>query len=83
LRERADEKPAGAWETILWRVGGDRVAVMRAVREITRCGLGDAKAMLEDLPCVVLTGVRVDVAHEAAALLTAAGAEATADRPKR
>lgn len=80
LRERADERPAGAWEVVLWREGADRISTMRALRTITGCDLAGAKALLADLPVAVLSGVRVDVANDAAKALATAGAEASADR---
>jgi large subunit ribosomal protein L7/L12 len=82
FRERADQHPPGEWEVVLWRTGDDRVATMRVVRELTGSGLAEVKTLVADLPKVVLSGIRVDVAHDAAKRLSAVGAEATADRPK-
>jgi ribosomal protein L7/L12 len=75
-------RPAwGRHRVILWSVGGDRVAAMKAVREATGCGLKEAKAALEDLPAEVVLDVTKRVAEEAVAKLRAAGCDAEVVAP--
>ena len=57
---------------VLKEIGGNKIAVIKAVREIT--GLGDAKALVEGAPSNVKEGVSKDAANEIATKLKEAGA---------
>lgn len=59
---------------VLKEIGGNKIAVIKAVREITGLGLGDAKALVEGAPSNVKEGVSKDVANEIATKLKEAGA---------
>ena len=59
---------------VLKEIGGNKIAVIKAVREITGLGLGDAKALVEGAPSNVKEGVSTDAANEIATKLKAAGA---------
>ena len=52
-----------------------KIKVLKAVREATGLGLGDAKAMVEAAPKAIKEGVSKDEAEEVAKQLTEAGAE--------
>ena len=52
----------------------EQTAVIKAVREITGLGLGDAKALVEGAPSNVKEGVSKDAANEIATKLKEAGA---------
>ena len=59
---------------VLKEIGGNKIAVIKAVREITGLGLGDAKALVEGAPSHVKEGVSKDAANEIATKLKEAGA---------
>ena len=59
---------------VLKEIGGNKIAVIKAVREITGLGLGDAKALVEGAPSNVKEGVPKDAANEIATKLKEAGA---------
>ena len=59
---------------VLKEIGGNKIAVIKAVREITGLGLGDAKALVEGAPSNVKEGVSKDAADEIATKLKEAGA---------
>ena len=56
-------------------VGGTKVAVIKAVREITGLGLKEAKELVDNAPKVVKEGVSKAEAEEIKAKLEAEGAE--------
>ena len=54
--------------------GGQKVAVIKAVKEITGLGLGEAKALVDDAPSAIKEKVSKDEAEEAKKKLEEAGA---------
>ena len=54
--------------------GGQKVAVIKAVEEITGLGLGEAKALVDDAPSAIKEKVSKDEAEEAKKKLEEAGA---------
>ena len=70
----AEEKDA--FDVVLKDVGGKKIAVIKAVREITPLGLKEAKDLVEAAPKAVLQGVSKDDADAAKAKLEEAGATA-------
>ena len=56
------------------KVGGTKVAVIKAVREITGLGLVDAKGLVDKAPSVIKEKVSADEAKEIKEKLEAAGA---------
>ena len=58
----------------LTEVGGTKVAVIKAVREITGLGLVDAKRLVDKAPSVIKEKVSADEAKEIKEKLEAAGA---------
>lgn len=54
--------------------GGQKVPVIKAVKEITGLGLGEAKALVDDAPSTILEKVSKDEAEEAKKKLEDAGA---------
>lgn len=54
--------------------GGQKVAVIKAVKEITGLGLGEAKALVDDSPSAIKEKVSKDEAEEAKKKLEEAGA---------
>ncbi len=75
----ADAAPAAEEQTefnlILKAVGGNKIAVIKVVREITGLGLGEAKALVDGAPSTVKEAMAKEAAEEAANKLKEAGAE--------
>ena len=59
---------------ILKEVGPSKVAVIKAVRELTGLGLVEAKGLVDSAPSAVKEGVSPEVAEEVKAKLEEAGA---------
>lgn len=70
----ADEAPSEVTVT-LKSAGGNKVAVIKAVKEITGAGLMDAKKMVDGAPSPIKEGIKPEEAEEIKAKLVAAGAE--------
>ena len=58
----------------LTEIGGNKVSVIKAVRQITGLGLKEAKELVDSAPKPVKEGISKADADEAASLLTEAGA---------
>ncbi|MBB4071742.1 50S ribosomal protein L7/L12 [Leucobacter sp. OH2974_COT-288] len=69
----AEEKDS--FDVILKGAGSSKIAVIKAVRELTSLGLGEAKALVEEAPKPVLEGAKKEDAEAAKAKLEEAGAE--------
>ena len=67
-----DEK--SEFDVVLKDAGGQKVAVIKAVKDITGLGLGEAKAIVDGAPKPVKEKVAKDEAEEAKAKLEEAGA---------
>ena len=76
----AADAPAADEQTefnlILKEIGGNKIAVIKAVREITGLGLGEAKALVDGAPSTLKEAMPKDAANEALEKLKAAGAVA-------
>lgn len=59
---------------ILKEIGANKIAVIKAVREITSLGLGEAKALVDGAPSMVKENISKDAAKEIEDKLKAAGA---------
>lgn len=68
----ADEK--SEFTVQLKDAGSQKVAVIKAVKEITGLGLGEAKALVDDAPSAILEKVAKEEAEEAKKKLEEAGA---------
>ena len=55
--------------------GANKLAVIKAVKDITGLGLGEAKALVESAPKAVKEGVAKEDAEKMKATLEAAGAK--------
>ena len=71
--EEAEEKTS--FDVILKAAGGQKIQVIKVVREITGLGLKEAKALVDEAPKPVKEGAGKDEAEEIKAKLTEAGAE--------
>lgn len=70
--EAADEK--SEYDVILKDAGAQKVAVIKAVKDITSLGLGEAKAIVDGVPKPVLEKASKEDAEAAKKALEAAGA---------
>src|SRR5476651_2665979 len=68
----AEEK--SEYDVILKDAGAQKVAVIKAVKDITGLGLGEAKAIVDGAPKPVLEKAKKDDAEKAKTALEAAGA---------
>ena len=73
--DAAEEK--SEFDVILEGFGANKIAVIKAVREITGLGLKEAKEMVESAPAPVQEGVAKDKAEELKSQLEDAGAAVT------
>ena len=62
------------FDVVLANVGAEKIKVIKAVREITGLGLGEAKALVEEAPKAVKEAVSKDEAESIKAKLEEAGA---------
>ena len=69
----AEEK--SEFDVVLSDVGANKLAVIKAVKEMTGLGLTEAKALVEAAPKTVKEGVAKDEAEKMKATLEAAGAK--------
>ena len=69
--EAAEEQTE--FDVMLTGIGEKKIAVIKAVREITSLGLKEAKDLVESAPAAVLEGVSKDDADGALAKIEAAG----------
>lgn len=70
--EAAEEK--SEYDVVLQDAGAQKVAVIKAVKEVTGLGLGEAKAIVDGAPKAVKEKVAKEEAEEAKAKLEEAGA---------
>lgn len=68
----ADEK--SEYDVMLKDAGAQKVAVIKAVKELTGLGLGEAKAIVDGVPKVVLEKAKKEDAESAKKALEEAGA---------
>ena len=65
------------FDVVLKSAGGNKIAVIKAVREISGLGLKEAKELVESAPAPVQEGVAKDKAEEIKTKLEEAGAAVT------
>jgi large subunit ribosomal protein L7/L12 len=71
----AAEEEKTSFDVMLTEIGGQKISVIKAVREVASgLGLADAKKLVESAPVAVLEGVSKDDAEAAKAKLSEAGA---------
>jgi large subunit ribosomal protein L7/L12 len=68
----ADEK--AEWDVVLKDAGAQKVAVIKAVKDLTGLGLGEAKAIVDGVPKPVLEKASKEDAEKAKKALEEAGA---------
>jgi large subunit ribosomal protein L7/L12 len=74
----ADAAPAedakSEWDVVLKDAGAQKVAVIKAVKDLTGLGLGEAKAIVDGVPKTVVEKAKTEDAEAAKKALEAAGA---------
>ena len=70
----ADAPPSEVTVT-LKAIGGNKVSVIKAVKEITGVGLMDAKKIVDDVPSKIKENIKPEEANEIKVKLVEAGAE--------
>jgi large subunit ribosomal protein L7/L12 len=73
--EEVEEKDS--FDVVLESAGDKKIQVIKEVRALTSLGLGEAKAVVDGAPGVVLEGVNKETAEKAKAQLEEAGATVT------
>ncbi|GAA1546173.1 large subunit ribosomal protein L7/L12 [Microbacterium ginsengiterrae] len=73
--EEVEEKDS--FDVILEAAGDKKIQVIKAVRELTSLGLGEAKAVVDGAPKAVLEGANKETAEKAKEALEGAGATVT------
>jgi large subunit ribosomal protein L7/L12 len=73
--EEAEEKDS--FDVVLEAAGDKKIQVIKEVRALTSLGLGEAKALVDGAPGVVLEGANKENAEKAKAQLEEAGATVT------
>ena len=71
----ADEKTE--FDVVLEEIGGNKIAVIKAVRAITSLGLAEAKALVDGAPKAVKEAIPKDEAEKLKAQLEEVGAKAS------
>lgn len=71
----APEVEQTEFTVVLKGIGANKIAVIKAVRELTSLGLAEAKALVDGAPKAVKENVDKETADKAAEALKAAGAE--------
>ncbi len=70
-----EEEEKTEFDVILTGAGGNKIAVIKAVRALTGLGLKEAKAKVDEAPQAIKEAVSKDEAEEAKKQLEEAGAE--------
>ena len=73
--EAAPQEEKTEFDVVLTEIGGNKIQVIKAVREITGIGLREAKELVESAPKPVKTGVSKEEAEEIKKKLEEAGAK--------
>ena len=71
------EEEKDEFDVVLEAAGDKKIQVIKEVRALTSLGLGEAKALVDGAPGVVLEGAPKDAAEKAKAQLEEAGATVT------
>src|SRR3989344_4006003 len=69
-----EEAAKSEYDVVLKDAGAQKVAVIKAVKDITNLGLGEAKALVDGAPKTILEKAKKDDAENAKKVLEEAGA---------
>jgi large subunit ribosomal protein L7/L12 len=68
------EEAKAEYDVVLKEAGNQKVAVIKAVKDLTQLGLGEAKALVDGAPKVILEKAKKEDAEKAKQALETAGA---------
>ena len=68
------EEAKSEYDVVLKEAGAQKVAVIKAVKDLTQLGLGEAKALVDGAPKVILEKAKAEDAEAAKKTLEEAGA---------
>src|ERR1039458_8977170 len=68
------EETKSEYDVVLKDPGAQKVAVIKAVKDLTQLGLGEAKALVDGAPKTILENAKTEDANNAKKALEAAGA---------
>lgn len=69
-----DKEEKTAWDVIIKEGGGQKIQVIKVIREVTGLGLKEAKDIVDAAPKAVKTGLKKDEAEDLKKKLETAGA---------
>ena len=75
--DAGDVEEKTSFDVVLEAAGEKKIQVIKEVRALTSLGLGEAKALVDGAPGVVLVGANKETAEKAKAVLEAAGGTVT------
>ena len=75
--DAAAEEEKDSFDVVLEAAGEKKIQVIKEVRSLTSLGLGEAKALVDGAPGVVIEGANKETAEKAKAVLEEAGATVT------
>ena len=75
--DAAAEEEKDSFDVVLEAAGEKKIQVIKEVRALTSLGLGEAKALVDGAPGVVLEGVNKETAEKAKAAIEEAGGTVT------
>ena len=75
--DAAAEEEKDSFDVVLEAAGEKKIQVIKEVRSLTSLGLGEAKALVDGAPGVVIEGANKETAEKAKAVLEEAGGTVT------
>ena len=75
--DAAPEEEKDSFDVVLEAAGDKKIQVIKEVRALTSLGLGEAKALVDGAPGVVIEGANKETAEKAKAVLEEAGGTVT------
>jgi len=75
--DAAAEEEKDSFDVVLEAAGDKKIQVIKEVRALTSLGLGEAKALVDGAPGVVIEGANKETAEKAKAVLEEAGGTVT------
>jgi ribosomal protein L7/L12 len=74
---RSRGRGEGRHQVVLWRIGEDRIEVMKVLRDQVSIGLDEVKSRIDKLPLIVADGLTLEGARTLAEALRETGSDVT------
>lgn len=68
-----DCSPDSKWQVVVASVGDRKIEAIKAIRQVTGLGLRDAKALADDVPSIIVSGLSTEETEPILATLRDAG----------